>query len=242
MTRVLFLQQQPCIRSLKYGLGLRGLGGFELGFACQGQTLTEWYGEGDDLFDEWWRIGGDPSEVARVVEEFRPDVIHCHNLPDRLTVVALDVVNGDDVGRRVPVIHDVHDLQSLRQTPYEDGFPEPADPLVLEKQAVSGCAALVAVSDEMLDEIIARHGRPTTVALLRQLRGRSGPAGRPSRARAPAVEPAPHRLPGHPFRQRRPLRPAGHLPFHRRPGRLARRLPGPARARLRKAGRRDASA
>ena len=162
MTRVLFLQQQPCIRTLKYGLGLRDLGGFELGFACQGQTLTEWYGEGDELFDRWWHIDGDPSDVARVVEEFRPDVIHCHNLPDRLTVVALDVVARDVVGRRVPVIHDVHDLQSLRQTPYEDGFPEPADPLVLEKQAVTGCAALVAVSQEMLDEITARHGRPAS--------------------------------------------------------------------------------
>ncbi len=160
MTRVLFLQQQPCIRSLKYGLGLRAIGGFELGFACQGQTLTEWYGEGDELFDSWWHIDGDPSDVARVVDEFRPDVIHCHNLPDRLTVVALDVVTRDVVGRRVPVVHDVHDLQSLRQTPYEDGFPEPADPLVLEKQAVTGCAALVAVSQEMLDEIVVRHGRP----------------------------------------------------------------------------------
>ncbi len=155
MTRILFLQQQPCIRTLKYALGLRALGGFELGFACQGQTLSEWYGEGDDLFDRWWRIGADPSDVARVVEEFRPAVIHSHNLPDRLTVAALEVVGGD-----VPVIHDVHDLQSLRNTPYEDGFPEPADPLVLEKQAVGGCAALVAVSDEMLDEITARYGRP----------------------------------------------------------------------------------
>ncbi|MEA2843814.1 MAG: hypothetical protein QOJ69_1485 [Actinomycetota bacterium] len=155
MTRVLFLQQQPCIRTLKYALGLRALGGFELGFACQGQTLSEWYGEGDDLFARWWRIGSDPSEVAQVVEEFRPAVIHSHNLPDRLTVVALEVVGGE-----VPVIHDVHDMQSLRNTPYEDGFPEPADPLVLEKQAVAGCAALVAVSEEMLDEITVRYGRP----------------------------------------------------------------------------------
>jgi glycosyltransferase involved in cell wall biosynthesis len=154
--RVLFLQQQPCIRTLKYGVGLRSLGtAIELGFACQGRTLTESYGEGDDLFDQWWRIDGEAADVARVVREFRPDVIHCHNLPDRLTVVALEVAGGG-----VPVVHDVHDLQSLRHTPYEDGFAEPADPLLLEKQAVTGSDAVVTVSEEMADEIVARHGRP----------------------------------------------------------------------------------
>lgn len=155
--RVLFLQQQPCIRALKYAVGLRSSAtSFELGFACQGRTLTEWYGSGDELFDRWWRLGPDAGrDLARVVGEFRPDVIHSHNLPDALTVVALDVVDG-----AVPVVHDVHDLQSLRQTPYEDGFPEPTDPLLLEKLAVDGCDALIAVSDEMLDEVQARHGAP----------------------------------------------------------------------------------
>jgi hypothetical protein len=157
--RVLFLQQQPCMRTLKYAAGLRSRpGDLRLGFAVQGRTLTEWYGEGDELFDRWWRIGPDPADVARVVDEFRPDVVHCHNLPDRLTVVALDVVAG-----AVPVIHDSHDLQSLRRTPYEDGFPEPADPLVLEKRAVTGSAAVVAVSEEMVDAITARHGPPARV-------------------------------------------------------------------------------
>ena len=157
MTRVLFLQQQPCIRTLKYAAGLRSASdGYELAFACQGQTLTEWYGTGDELFDRWWRLSAEPAaELRRVVEEFRPDVIHSHNLPDRLTVLALDAVGG-----AVPVIHDTHDLQSLRQTPYEDGFAEPADTALLEKAAVEGCAALVAVSDEMLAEVDARHGLP----------------------------------------------------------------------------------
>ena len=185
MTRILFLQQQPCARALKYGIGLRHLGGFELGFACQGQTLTEWYGEGDELFDRWWRIDADPSDVARVVEEFRPDVVHCHNLPDRLTVVALEVVGG-----QVPVVHDVHDLQSLRRTPYEDGFPEPADPLVLEKQAIAGCDALVAVSEEMLEEIAARHGRPQlSLCFANYAVGRDLPATLPSSDRPLSAPP-----------------------------------------------------
>ena len=151
--RVLFLQQQPCIRTLKYAVGLRSAcDGLELGFAFQGRSLDEWYGTGDELFDRWWRLGADATELAAVIDEFRPDVVHSHNLPDRLTVLALDVTGGG-----APVVHDVHDLQSLRRTAYEDGFPEPDDPVLLERTAVEGSAAVVAVSPEMLAEIRARY-------------------------------------------------------------------------------------
>ena len=155
--RALFLQRQPCIRTLKYAVGLRAARpGLGLGFACQGATLTGWYGSGDDLFDHWWRLDADPHDgLRRVLEEYRPDVIHSHNLPDGLTVAALEVTAG-----RTPVIHDSHDLQSLRQTPYEDGFPELDDPVALERLAVEGSAALVTVSDEMLAEIRARYATP----------------------------------------------------------------------------------
>ena len=157
VVRVLFLQQQPCMRSLKYAVGLRAVRApVTLGFACQGQTLSEWYGSGDELFDRWWRLGPDlAGDLAEVMADFGPDLVHSHNLPDRLTVVA-----GEVAGGRVPVVHDCHDLQSLRRTPYEDGFPEPADPLALEKAAVEGSSALVAVSDEMQAEIEARHRIP----------------------------------------------------------------------------------
>lgn len=180
--QVLFLQQQPCIRTLKYAAGLRSTDRhLELGFACQGETLTGWYGAGDELFDRWWHVDGEAEgDLRRIVAEFRPDVIHSHNLPDRLTVLALGVVDG-----RVPVIHDSHDLQSLRQTPYEDGFPEPDEPALLEKAAVHGCTALVGVSAEMLAEIDARHGLPdhalefANYALERDLPPVLPPADRP---------------------------------------------------------------
>ena len=68
--RVLCLQRQPCIRALKYAVGLRSaLPDLTLGFAYQGLTLTEWYGTGDELFDEWWHLGHpiamDPSAFDR---------------------------------------------------------------------------------------------------------------------------------------------------------------------------------
>jgi glycosyltransferase involved in cell wall biosynthesis len=159
--RILFLQQQPCIRALKYAVALRhALPRITLGFAYQGKTLSEWYGTGDELFDRWWDLGSEPTKgLKAAVEEFRPDLIHSHNLPDSLTAIALELFAG-----RVPVVHDVHDLQSLRQTPYENGFPEPREVLALEQLVIEQCSALVAVSDELLDEIRARY-RPTAPML-----------------------------------------------------------------------------
>jgi hypothetical protein len=152
--RILFLQQQPCMRALKYAAALRaGYPSFKLAFAYQGRTLTEWYGSGDELFHRWWKVGSDPVEnLVTAAAEFRPDLIHSHNLPDSLTVIALELFAG-----RIPVVHDVHDLQSLRRTPYENGFPEPREPLALEQLAVGQCSALVTVSEELMEEICARY-------------------------------------------------------------------------------------
>lgn len=152
--RVLFLQQQPCVRALKYAVALRSaFPDIQLGFAYQGKTLSAWYGSGDELFERWWDLGSEPLKGLRQVgEEFRPDLIHSHNLPDSLTAIALELFAG-----HVPVVHDVHDLQSLRQTPYEHGFPEPLDALALEQLAIEECSALVAVSDELLDVIRSRY-------------------------------------------------------------------------------------
>jgi glycosyltransferase involved in cell wall biosynthesis len=151
--RVLFLQQQPCMRALKYAVGLReARPDITLAFAYQGKTLSEWYGSGDELFERWWDLEDEPMQILRVVHEFRPDVIHSHNLPDSLTVLANELVDG-----RVPVVHDVHDLQTLRRTPYENGFPEPRDVGTLERRALEESAAVITVSEELLAEIRSRY-------------------------------------------------------------------------------------
>jgi glycosyltransferase involved in cell wall biosynthesis len=160
--RVLFLERQPCVRAMKYAVALRGLvPGMRISFAYQGRTLTEWYGAGDELFEHWWRLPIErPGDaLAQVVAEERPDLIHSHNLPDELTAVALAAVPD------VPVVHDVHDLHSLRNTPYEDGLDQPPDPDALERRAVEGAAALVAVSDEMVEAIAHRHRLPERVCV-----------------------------------------------------------------------------
>jgi glycosyltransferase involved in cell wall biosynthesis len=186
--RVLFLQQQPCMRALKYAAGLRSeFASIKLGFAYQGKTLSGWYGSGDELFDRWWDLGSEPRKRLRAIAgEFQPDLIHSHNLPDSLTAIALELFAGG-----IPIVHDVHDLQSLRRTPYEHGFPEPREPLALERVVVEGCSALVTVSEELLEEIRTRY-RITAPTLAF--------ANYALRRDLPQVIPPPERRNGHPPR------------------------------------------
>src|SRR5437763_17177281 len=80
LMRVLFLQQQPCIRTLKEAAGLRSvLDGLVLGFAYRGQSLDGWYGTGNELFDRWWRLGAHvTADLREVLAEFEPDLVHSH--------------------------------------------------------------------------------------------------------------------------------------------------------------------
>lgn len=154
--RVLFLQRQPCIKTLKYAVGLRGaIPDLTLGFAYQGRTLSALYGSGDELFDQWYRLPIEAdAALAEAVAAFRPDIVHGHNLPDVLTVAVQPLANG------AAVIHDVHDFQSLRQTPYEDGFPDPPDPIAAERAAVEGSDALITVSEVLMAQIRSRYRVP----------------------------------------------------------------------------------
>lgn len=163
--RVLFVQRQPCIRALKYAVGLRSAEpDISLAFAYQGKTLSTFYGAGDELFDEWFDLGPDefPADALRdAIDRFGPDLIHSHNLPDTLTVLALEVTEGT-----IPVVHDIHDLQRLRHTPYRDGFPEPTDPLGLERIAVEESSAVVTVSQELIDVVDAAYALPNQTRIV----------------------------------------------------------------------------
>jgi len=120
--RILFLQPQPCIRALKYAKGLRGALGKEvlMVFGYLKRTLTEFYGCGDELFDEFIKLdkGNLERDISRLVERYRPDIIHSHNAPDYLTVSAINSVED------TPVIHDTHDPITLRKTGYYEGDDE----------------------------------------------------------------------------------------------------------------------
>ena len=120
--RVMFLQPQPCIRALKLAKGLRWAMGEEVSivFGYLDKTLTEFYGRGDEFFDEFVRLSReDPGKsISELVERYKPHIIHSHNAPDFLTVSAVNAV--DDT----PVIHGTHDALTMRKTGYEAGDNE----------------------------------------------------------------------------------------------------------------------
>ncbi|MFB0551046.1 MAG: glycosyltransferase family 4 protein [Nitrososphaeria archaeon] len=117
--KILFLQPQPCIRSLKYAQALkrrlRNKISLVLGYTRR--SLRPLYGYGDEFFRSTLHI--DPTRrhhaLRRILRKHKPDLIHSHNAPDFLTIAAIKTANG------IPVIHDVHELLSLHNTGYYVG-------------------------------------------------------------------------------------------------------------------------
>jgi glycosyltransferase involved in cell wall biosynthesis len=114
--RLLFLQRQPCIRTLKYAIGLRNVFGSKISvsLAHMGHGLTPLYGYGEEYFENVSRKSGGAAKsfVSRAVKETRPDIIHSHNAPDYLTIAATKVAKG------IPVIHDTHEVLSVHHSGY----------------------------------------------------------------------------------------------------------------------------
>ena len=100
---ILFVQEFPCIRNYKMAVALRGRG-HRVSLAYSKAKLSQVYKElSDDVYDECIQLSGN-RHLWDICGDF--DVVHCHNEPDFLTVNAL--------GGAIPVIHDTHDLISLR--------------------------------------------------------------------------------------------------------------------------------
>lgn len=142
--KILFLEPQPCIRALKYAEGLRSTeDDVRLIFAYTEKTLTQFYGYGDELFDRMIKLEEEelPQQIIEMFDTEHIDIVHSHNAPDFLTVAAIEASQG-----RIPVIHDIHDLLSIRSTPY--GTLDPRDPHVLEteRRAVTECDGLIYVT------------------------------------------------------------------------------------------------
>ena len=158
--RVLFLQQQPCIRTLKYADGLNNeYPEITLMFAYLGKTLTELYGYGDELFDAWFPLGDDPAPRLReIITTHAIDLIHSHNAPDTLTNLCIDLF-----GSKISIVHDIHDLLSIRKTSYEDGFANEQSPEHWqegERRAIEHSNAVITVSDEIVNIARQRYSLP----------------------------------------------------------------------------------
>ncbi|MFH1137842.1 MAG: methyltransferase domain-containing protein [Pseudomonadota bacterium] len=100
---ILFVQEFPCIRNYKMANALRSRGhGVTLGYT-KARLSQVYKGMSDNVYTANIKLK-DFKSLWEIAPRF--DLVHCHNEPDILTVAAL--ASG------VPVIHDTHDLISLR--------------------------------------------------------------------------------------------------------------------------------
>ncbi|MCP4367182.1 MAG: glycosyltransferase family 4 protein [Deltaproteobacteria bacterium] len=147
---------------MKYAEGLTGkYDDVQLFFAYMGLTLTELYGHGDELFKQWFKIAPDPAtQLQEIVNTYPIDLVHSHNAPDSLTRLFIDLFGG-----RIPIVHDIHDLLSIRRTPYQDGFNNRmSDEQIIEeeKSSIECSHAVIVVSDEILRITSQAYQMPET--------------------------------------------------------------------------------
>lgn len=101
---ILFVQEAPCIRNYKMAVALRSIG-HSVSLAYTKALLSQMYpGLPDDTYNECIRVRNN-QHLWEISGDY--DLVHCHNEPDIPTVIAMA---GD-----APVIHDTHDLISLRE-------------------------------------------------------------------------------------------------------------------------------
>lgn len=121
-----------------------------LSFAYSGKTLSELYGYGDEYFGAWFPLDDNPAaKLRKLVETYDINIIHSHNAPDTLTNLCIDLFSG-----KIPIVHDIHDLMSARNTPYEDGLIRETSVLNLreeEQRAIERSDAIITVSDIILN-------------------------------------------------------------------------------------------
>ncbi len=103
LLNILFVQCWPCIRNYKMATALKSRG-HRVTLAYTKYRISQVYrGLEDSVYDDCINIR-DNKHLWDISGIF--DIIHCHNEPDKLTVAAL--------AADTPVIHDTHDLISLK--------------------------------------------------------------------------------------------------------------------------------
>ena len=134
---ILFVQESPCLRSFKLAVALREKN-HKVSMAFTKDRLSRALpGLSDNTFDHNIQLGGF-KDLWDILPDY--DVVHCHNPPDHYSVLAL--------GAETPIVHDCHDLLSLRSE---------MDPL-LEGTANRGANARVYCSPQQMAEALDLYG------------------------------------------------------------------------------------
>ncbi|MBV6343755.1 hypothetical protein, partial [Candidatus Magnetobacterium casense] len=134
--RVAIVHLNCCIRAVKQARALK-----TLGLDVKAFTFNEkaW------MMKPWVETAsmeqGEPySTMLDMVADFKPDIIHVHNEPDKPALACIE-------GGIAPVIWDLHDMRSMRMK--EEGQKE--------ARIIEGCAGLVHVSEPIRQYCLNRY-------------------------------------------------------------------------------------
>ena len=145
---ILFVQNAPCIRNYKMATALTSKG-HRVSLAYTKARLSQNYKElNDDVYHDCIQLKNQ-RHLWDISKHY--DLLHCHNEPDMLTVSAMA---GD-----APVVHDVHDLISLRHG--GDEFVS-----YFEGVANRGSAGRIYVSEYQKDMAVAQYGIDTSKSIV----------------------------------------------------------------------------
>lgn len=133
--RMLFLQPQPCVRTLKYAKALKHFFGKQISL-CLGYTgysLNRIYGYGNEYFDRMVHLNPKDihNDIRDVIDDFQPVLVHSHNAPNTLTLSAIKACDN------IPVIHDVHELLSVHKSGFFEDDNESTMTKYLDEERVA---------------------------------------------------------------------------------------------------------
>lgn len=145
---ILFVQDLTCIRNYKLANALKKAG-HKVTLAYGKAKLSDIYKKDDSIYEQIIKIQS-LQQLVELAEQF--DVIHCHNEPDEFTCM----LNGVGI-----VIHDTHDLMSLRCKNTNDYGQR----LATEFTANRNSSGQIYTTEQQKDYAIVNHGAKKTLVI-----------------------------------------------------------------------------
>jgi len=145
---ILFVQDLTCIRNYKLANALKKAG-HHVSLAYGKAKLSDIYQKDDSVYEQVIKIES-LQQLIGLAEQF--DIIHCHNEPDEFTCM----LNGAGI-----VIHDTHDLMSLR---YKN-TKEYGQKLATEFTANRNSSGQIYTTEQQRDYAVANHGAKKTLVI-----------------------------------------------------------------------------
>ncbi|MGE4443116.1 MAG: glycosyltransferase [Desulfomicrobium sp.] len=146
--KIVFVHWNPCVRVLKIAAALHSKG-YHIDLICGKLTSQPRLSE---YVDKIFYYDEDDSKLARIFQENRWDLIHCHNEPNKPTTIALENAKG------APVIFDCHDFSGLRATLDK----EQAE---IERRCFEETQGVIHVSEGMLQAAAERYASAKAMVL-----------------------------------------------------------------------------